>query len=124
MRAGFVVVVEDGLGLDGWKFGAAIGCKGARVGRMSWDVPSSAGGAAEGAGDGRAVEVPKTLSSSAYGSGVGVARLLVDGDWLMFDGRRTNGLCFSGDSFEGEDCVGVVALIVAGDPLFWRLNGD
>lgn len=55
--------------------------------------------------------------------------------WLMVDGRRTNGLAFSGDSepdligdklaliFVG-DCVGVVARTVAGEALFCRLNGD
>ena len=80
------------------------------------------------AGEGRAVEVPKTLSSSAsssrVGSGVGVARDRRDGDWLAVDGLRTNGLCFSGDSFDGEVCVGVLARTVAGDALFWRLKGD
>ena len=55
--------------------------------------------------------------------------------WLIWDGRLTNGLVFSGDSeaaFVGEkalfglagDCVGVVARTVAGDWLFWRLKGD
>ena len=81
-----------------------------------------------GAGDGRAVEVPKTLSSSPsslrVGSGVAVARDLTEGDWLTFDGLRTNGLCFSGESFDGEACVGVLARTVAGDALFCRLKGD
>ena len=56
-------------------------------------------------------------------------------EWLIWDGRRTNGLVFSGDSepalvcekdgpvFVG-DCVGVVARTVAGETLFCRLKGD
>jgi hypothetical protein len=81
-----------------------------------------------GAGDGLAVEVPKTLSSSAssfrVGSGVGVARDLIEGDSLTFDGLRTKGLCFSGESFDSEACVGVLARTVAGEALVWRLKGD
>lgn len=55
--------------------------------------------------------------------------------WLICDGRRTNGLVFSGDrepAFVGErpplglvgDCVGVVARTVAGEALFCLLKGD
>jgi hypothetical protein len=57
--------------------------------------------------------------------------------WPICEGRRPNGLAFSGDNeftFVGErwievtfvgDCVGVEArTVVAGEELFWRRNGD